>query len=225
MALTDVRGGERSEPRPADRRRAAFSIVELLTAVAVVGVLVAILVPAIQFLRERARLLQCSASLREIGLVTHLYRDSRNGWFPNASKTGNFSYRMAPGMRTVNDPRAYPEEYGLEALYVSLGLLSPASRIWVCPSHDDAKRAYRNTYAFSIATALDKKNPANQSTTLFVWDNYSFNPGLTGFRGPFPGYTIPSGQRTQPHRGFGTGATGYNALYLDGHTEYFNTGN
>lgn len=205
--------------------RAAFSMVELLTVVAVVCMLVAVLFPAVQYLRDRARLLQCSVNLREIGLATHLYRDSRNGWFPNAYKTGNHSYRMAPGMRSAGDPKALPEVYGLEALLVRLGMLSSDSGVWICPGRDDAQRAHRNTYAFSVAAALDKKNPANQSTTLLAWDNYNLHPGLSGFRGPFPGYTIPQTQRIYAHRGAGPGKVGYNALYLDGHTAYFEPGN
>jgi len=202
-------------------RLAAFSLVELLVVVAIIGTLVALVLPAAQFIRERARLTQCSNNLRQVGLVTRLYADTTGGFFPTASKTGNFSYRMAPGLRTPNDPDSLPETFGLEALYVQKGFLGQGSGIWVCPSHTDEQRAYQNTYAFSIATLLAKRNPPDQATTLFAWDNTSFNPGLSGFRGPFVGYTIPTSKRTNPHARFQTGSAGYNALYLDGHVEFF----
>jgi prepilin-type N-terminal cleavage/methylation domain-containing protein len=206
------------------RPQKGFSLVELLVVVAIIAVLLGLLLPAVQFTRERARLLTCSNSLRQLGLITHLYRDARRGFFPDADKTGNFSYRMAPGLRTPNDPQAIPEVYGLEAVYATLDLLPVESGIWICPSHPDERRAYRNTYAFSIAAALKKKNPANQATSLFVWDNSTLSPGLSGFRGPFSGYSIPTAKRVEPHRSFALGPTGYNALYLDGHTQFFNSG-
>lgn len=209
----------RRHPVPTPRRP-AFSLVEVLVAVAVIGVLAALLLLSIQFIRERARLLECSNNLRQLGFATRLYFDATRGWFPTADKTGNFSYRMAPGLRTPNDPDALPEVYGLEALYMQKGLLGQASGIWVCPSQPDQQRAWQNTYAFSIATALARRNPPDQKTTLFVWDNYTLYPGLSGFRGPFAGYTIPTAKRGSPHPGFQSGSVGYNALYLDGHVEF-----
>lgn len=206
--------------RAADRR-AAFSLVELLVVVAIVASLMGLLLPALQFTRERSRLLSCSNGLRQIGLVTHLYRDARRGLFPDADTTGNFSYRMAPGMRAANDPKALPEVYGLEAVYADLELLAAESGIWVCPAQPERMRVNRNTYAFSVAASLKKRNPPDQRKTIFVWDNYTLHPGLSGFRGPFTGYAIPVAQRTLPHRGFWSGSIGYNALYLDGRTAFY----
>ena len=207
-----------SKTRPTRRR--GFSIVELLVSIAVVGVLAALLLWSIQFIRERGRFLVGAGNLRQIGIATRLYFDITRGWFPTADKTGNFSYRMAPGLRTPNDPDAIPEVYGLEALYVQRGLIGQASGIWVCPSQSDAQRAFQNTYAFSVASVLARRNPPDQKTTLFVWDNYTLYPGLSGFRGPFAGYTIPTSRRVAPHPQFQSGSVGYNALYLDGRVDF-----
>lgn len=200
--------------------RPGFSLIELLLVMAILGILAALGLTSIQSVRERTRRLHCANSLRQIGLAMRLSADFRRGFFPDAFKTGNFSYRMAPGLRTTDDPDALPEVYGLEAVYVKEGVLPQASGIWVCPSQGSRERSYRNTYAFSIAKVLSRRNPPNQATTLFVWDNYSFHPGLSGFRGPFAGYGIPASRRTSPHAASPSRSAAYNALYLDGRIDF-----
>jgi prepilin-type processing-associated H-X9-DG protein len=77
---------------------------------------------------------------------------------------------------------------------------------------------FKNTYAFSIAAVMKRRHIEDTRSVLWVWDNFSVYPGLSGFRGPFgQGYNIPAAKRIQPH---GVGMPGYNALWLDGHVEY-----
>jgi prepilin-type N-terminal cleavage/methylation domain-containing protein/prepilin-type processing-associated H-X9-DG protein len=77
------------DPLPTTRAR-GFTLVELLVVIAIIGVLVAILLPAIQAARESARRTSCTNNLKQLGIAANNFHDARGG-FPVGSESREYS--------------------------------------------------------------------------------------------------------------------------------------
>jgi hypothetical protein len=188
-------------------------MIELLIVIAIIAVLVAILFPVGARLRGDAQVVSCHNNLRQIGTAMLSWTADHQRRLPDQDEVGNFSYRLKPGLRTPGDPGAFPETYGLAAVLhgirpqqdLSRGLPPPKylaadSSVWVCPGAPDNQVEYGNTYAFFSLPAKSVAFGTRSPDLLLVWDNHTLRPGLSGFRGPFSGYVIPTKDRLIPHQ-------------------------
>lgn len=101
------------------RSRAAFSLVELLVVIAIVGVLVALLLPAVQSVREAARRTTCSNNIRQLAVGLLVY-ESLQGRLPAATLVATGSddttcsgcWRPWEEAKAVTPPSAVPNKFG-----------------------------------------------------------------------------------------------------------------
>ena len=90
------------------RKRCALTLVELLVVLAILGVLVALLLPAVQQARAAARQTTCKNNLRQLGLATLQYCNTHQGEFPTgAHRPGDRSWidTLQPYLQAVNEIR------------------------------------------------------------------------------------------------------------------------
>lgn len=103
------------EPARAGTKRSGFTLVEILVVIAMIGILVALLLPAIQSARRSAQKMQCSNRMRQLGIAMHTYAEAHSGWLPKVTGHGHeieesWLYDLEPYLEYVDSTRLCPSD-------------------------------------------------------------------------------------------------------------------
>lgn len=168
--------------KEASAGRRAFTIVELLVVIAIIGILIALLLPAVQAAREAARRTECLNHLKQLGLAVQNYADS---WrcFPSSAiidlatqTTGNnVSWGVHGRLLPYMEQRAVADRVDLAAAWDSQLVIDAVRiRVFACPS-DPKGDEIRNT-----GTGKPRLYPTNYGFNLgtyFVYDPHTGRGG------------------------------------------------
>lgn len=161
-------------PVKALQPRAAFTLVELLVVIAIIGVLVALLLPAVQAAREAARRAQCSNNLKQLGIAFHLHLDvtqvfpalnETNGGTRSTDPQGN-EHRNTGLMRLL----PYFEQTSVYNVMNQPGVYGGINILPFGPVRD---RAYYPPYVEKMKTFVC---PSNPSTPNPIWGTSAWGP-------------------------------------------------
>jgi prepilin-type N-terminal cleavage/methylation domain-containing protein/prepilin-type processing-associated H-X9-DG protein len=167
-------------------RHGGFTLIELLVVVAIIGILIALLLPAVQAVRESARRMQCASNLRQIGLALHGYLEAHEVFPP--------AYTRNPGHNMLTFLLPHIELQDVYDRYDwSKPWNDPANRpatrvnlaIFVCPSAPGGRR-YVSDYAtcdYLVSTVRDDLLAGGYLNPRENWDPF-FKKGAPGQSAP-----------------------------------------
>jgi prepilin-type N-terminal cleavage/methylation domain-containing protein/prepilin-type processing-associated H-X9-DG protein len=145
-------------------RRPAFTLIELLVVIAIIAILIGLLVPAVQQIRESANRTQCTNNLKQLGLALHAHHDTYRG-FPPAKVTVPRTHGWAPYLLPFLEQVPLYRQYRFDRNWDHAatndrdpgGPNSARLALLLCPSAPDGRVGTRNR-------GLTDYSPINQIT-------------------------------------------------------------
>jgi len=183
--------------RPVVRR--GFTLVELLVVIAIIGVMVGLLLPAVQAAREAARRMSCSNNMKQLGLALHNYHSTHEKFPYSVLNGGSIEAGTArPGDLRIRNHRGwlmllpFIEQQGLYdladfRLATGAYVRAPAGTL-SGPRPGELGNRNDEVVSTPVSSFLcpSDPNPTNYATTTSP--NYSISPGTTVLQGAFTNY-------------------------------------
>jgi prepilin-type N-terminal cleavage/methylation domain-containing protein len=167
-------------------RRSGFTLIELLVVMAIISILIGLLLPAVQKIREAANRMKCSSQMRQIGLAVHNYELTTGlvppAWTPDAG-TGTFN--TGTGLVGANPPTApiIGTIHFLLLPYIEQDNMYQQAKTQAMPNQLNSGLVGNNVIQIFICPS-DASLNSNKNRSQFGSTNYAANIMIFDPRGP-----------------------------------------
>jgi len=167
------------------RTRSGFTLIELLVVIAIIAILIGLLLPAVQKIREAANRMKCSNNLKQLGLAIHNYHDT-NGVLPRNTDPGTYGYDInGRSWSWMSQILPYVEQDNLYRLTPTGLTTSLGSPIGQQPTFNQSQTTPTgiSIYAQQIKTFLCPSDQTSTSARTDRANTPGYLAGSTNYRG------------------------------------------
>jgi prepilin-type N-terminal cleavage/methylation domain-containing protein/prepilin-type processing-associated H-X9-DG protein len=164
-------------------RLRAFTLIELLVVIAIIAILIGLLLPAVQKVREAAARMRCGNHLKQLGIALHSYHDTNSympgGGFSPWEQHGSWPIQILPQIEQDNLARLNPQNNNANVLRTH------GVAIFVCPSRRTNGFLSTGNYTIDYAAATPANAPGSWDQFWHgdIWGGYSGTWSSGAYRG------------------------------------------